>query len=242
MILNKGDHSILYPFGNFIYRGKLNEEELIWMQDFAERSRKGEDASPGLVGNIKDQRRGTPTSGNEDTLKFTEIFHTHLVNYYKHQQEKISIYLENPIEYQNHKDEDSPYIKILNNDLDTMRYHLHDGPWFNFMKANEFNPLHAHFGEISAICMVKVPDEIENELHSPDPDKKNFKAAGKLEFVGNDGSDPPYKVVSETGHVYLFPANMRHQVYPFSCDVERITCSWNYVDITMDQKMEIEYG
>ena len=35
MILNKGDHSILYPFGNFIYRGKLNEEELIWMQDFS---------------------------------------------------------------------------------------------------------------------------------------------------------------------------------------------------------------
>ena len=63
MILNKGDHSILYPFGDFIYRGKLNEEELIWMQDFAERSREGEDASSGLVGNIKDQKRGTFTSG-----------------------------------------------------------------------------------------------------------------------------------------------------------------------------------
>ena len=58
MILDKGDHDILYPFGDFIYRGKLNEDEIAWIQNLAEKSRDGSDASYGLVGNIKDQRRG----------------------------------------------------------------------------------------------------------------------------------------------------------------------------------------
>ena len=39
MILNKGDHDILYPFGDFIYRGKLNEDEIVWIQNLAEKSR-----------------------------------------------------------------------------------------------------------------------------------------------------------------------------------------------------------
>ena len=103
------------------------------------------------------------------------------------------------------------------------------------MKANEFNPLHSHNGEESAICMVKIPEEIKKELDNPKPDRKNFKSAGKLEFIGA-GNDPPYQATSETGYVYLFPNHMRHQVYPFHSDVERITSSWNYVNIRMDQK------
>ena len=85
MILNKGDHDILYPFGDFIYRGKLNEDEIVWIQNLAEKSRDGNDASDHLVGNMKDQRRPDP---NPDTQKFIKIFHPHILNYYKHLQEK----------------------------------------------------------------------------------------------------------------------------------------------------------
>ena len=241
MILDKGDHSILYPFGDYIYRGKLTKEELLWMQDLAERSRKGSDASPGLVGNIKDQRRGTPRVEDNEITKFTDIFHPHLVNYYKHSQEQVKLYVEHPAEYATHKKRGSPYLSIINSDIDTMAYNLGDGPWFNYMKANEFNPIHAHFGEVSAICMVKVPNEIKEALSNPGPEKQNFQAAGKLEFVC-ESDKAPYKVISEEGYVYLFPSTMRHQVYPFSCDVERITCSWNYSDINCEEKMEIDYG
>ena len=227
MILNKGDHDILYPFGDFIYRGKLNEDEIVWIQNLAEKSRDGNDASDHLVGNMKDQRRPDP---NPDTQKFIKIFHPHILNYYKHLQEKTKVYLENSY------DEVSGFSKFMNADLNTMRYRLQIGMWFNYMKANEFNPIHAHNGEISAICMVKIPEEIKNELKNPEPDRQNFKMAGKLEFIGGSANEAPYQVTSETGYVYLFPANMRHQVYPFHSDVERITSSWNYINIEMDQK------
>ena len=58
--------------------------------------------------------------------------------------------------------------------------------------------------------------------------------SGQLEFIhGEDGFEysGSFKVVPKTGELYLFPATLRHTVYPFTSDVERITMSFNVHNI-----------
>ena len=41
---------------------------------------------------------------------------------------------------------------------------LHEPLWVNFMKAGEWNPSHAHTGDISAcVTYLKIPKEISEE-------------------------------------------------------------------------------
>ena len=57
---------------------------------------------------------------------------------------------------------------------------------------------------------------------------------GQLEFVyADDGFNysGTYKVIPKTKQIYLFPASLRHTVYPFTSDVERVTLSFNVYNI-----------
>ena len=71
--------------------------------------------------------------------------------------------------------------------------------------------------------MIKVPKEIENEYYTH-PVDTNVRCPGYLEWVSDTGS---HKVVPKEGDIYLFDARLRHLVYPFESDVERITSSFN---------------
>ena len=57
---------------------------------------------------------------------------------------------------------------------------------------------------------------------------------GQLEFVeGTTGYMLPgsFKVIPKTGDMYIFPATLKHYVYPYSSEVERVTMSFNLFDI-----------
>ena len=99
--------------------------------------------------------------------------------------------------------------------------------WFNYMTKNEFNPLHRHTGLISAVLMIKVPEEISQE-HISIPIESNARCPGMLEWVSLNRFYRQYPV---EGEIYLFPADLQHQVYPFASDVERITASFNISEI-----------
>ena len=92
--------------------------------------------------------------------------------------------------------------------------------WFNSMFKNEWNPIHVHSTDLSAVIVLKVPKELKED-------------EGTLSFT--NGS---YRIVPELEHstqiflprekhFYLFPARLHHAVNPFTCEGERRTVSFN---------------
>ena len=117
-------------------------------------------------------------------------------------------------------------------DHKSLSFHLGNGPWINYMKKHEFNPLHTHDGTLSSVIFIDVPEEIEKEVEQWEG-KTNCPCAGALEFVHAKSftSSGHAKVIPKTGDIYIFPADMPHTVYPFSSDVIRISMSFNVFNL-----------
>ena len=102
--------------------------------------------------------------------------------------------------------------------------------WYIRSFTGDYNPLHTHGNcELTCVGFLKVPD-ISGE-------QKNEKARnnnGVLEVMGSAGySDLTFfendriGFTPEVGNWYLFPASLRHGVYPFKADGERRSISIN---------------
>ena len=127
-------------------------------------------------------------------------------------------------------------IKLYNPKNSKISYNLMQGPWINFSKKGEFNPMHNHSGKISAIIFIDVPDELEQER---DKSSYSMKSSASLEFIfGNQ-----HTIINpKTGMMYLFPSHLWHLVYPFNSDVERISMSFNVDNLFVDDKrIEMDY-
>jgi hypothetical protein len=216
MIINSDDYNILIPFGPFIYESMLTEKELRFVQTLANKSLVfNQDASSTLVGNIRKQLK--VLYNESDSTRFTELIHPHLINYLKVNNTSIDeLNLDGAQHQQN-----------LVPDYNNLQYNFGIGPWINYMKQHEFNPLHAHSGTFSGIIMIDVPEEISEEYNTY-PMNTNMRCPGELQWVQGD-----YKlnVTPKTGKLYLFPSFLKHQVYPFESNVTRITMSWNIFDL-----------
>ena len=112
--------------------------------------------------------------------------------------------------------------------------------WVNYMKSGEWNPSHAHTGKISCVTYLRVPKEIEEENEKADHTKRsNTPSAGRIEFqfgnVGMPYSSGGYIRTPQEKTIFLFPAALSHQVYPFQADTERVSVSVNF-----DDRLELE--
>ena len=100
--------------------------------------------------------------------------------------------------------------------------------WYIRSFAGDFNPIHTHPGcELTCVGFLKVPDlSEESKKNSP-----NYN--GALETLSNSGPNEAFfendriGFYPKVGNWYLFPANIRHLVYPFRCDGERRSFSIN---------------
>ena len=77
---------------------------------------------------------------------------------------------------------------------------------------------------------LKVPDLSGERKNTPHVKGSN----GVLEVLNNTGSsdnlsfeNDSIRFTPKVGNWYVFPANLRHAVYPFRCDGERRTFSIN---------------
>jgi len=199
IVSERSDHTIITPFTDYVYQSTLTEQELSFIQDLAEQSRNGEKFGKNLAGNIIEQRSGSNTTVEEQQKLFS-IFAKHVESFVKYERQEAQV----------------------------TRFGI-EALWFNYMKANEFNPLHSHRGSISGIVMVKVPLEIAEELNTNI--ETNARCPGHLEFVIGEHI---HRILPKEGQIYLFPSSVKHQVYPFSSDVERVTMSWNITEIHTD--------
>jgi hypothetical protein len=102
--------------------------------------------------------------------------------------------------------------------------------WINYMKNGDFNPIHGHFGaDLSFVLFLDVPEELikENEKNK---NNDTHGGPGTLIFLYGEISNWTQSsnvVFPKKGDMYIFPANVRHMVYPFKSNVERVSVSGN---------------
>jgi len=102
--------------------------------------------------------------------------------------------------------------------------------WINYQGPNEFNPPHSHGGALSFVIFAKIPLELRVE----NQDYKGLSAGpGGITFLYGDIEDrciTNHSVFPEEGDMYIFPAWVKHWVYPFKSDCTRISISGNVID------------
>ena len=111
----------------------------------------------------------------------------------------------------------------------TQKYEL-DALWANFQGPGDFNPPHDHGGSLSWVIFLDVPEvlKFENAQY-----KGRSAGPGGITFIYGDGpreSVTHHSFVPATGDMYIFPAWLKHWVYPFKSNCTRISVSGNVRD------------
>ena len=104
--------------------------------------------------------------------------------------------------------------------------------WYIRSFAGDYNPVHTHMNcHLTCVGYLKVPD-LSKERKKEGSNQK-YSPGGALEVVSPIGvsyslfENDRIGFVQKVGNWYLFPANIRHSVYPFKCDGERRSFSIN---------------
>ena len=212
-------YKILQPFAPMIYHGQCSEEFLKFLQDSLDPTwEEGENMSHVLAGNMEKQFKMV-----SDPATFVEYIYPHVLNYVRACHERYNEYVLEPDQYDVSKSEGVTAVK----------FDFPAAPWINFQHKHEFNPIHMHCGALSAVIMIDIPIEIEESFRESQG-KTNMPAAGLLEFVYGIGGwlhSGSHKVIPKTGDFFIFPANLKHGVYPFTVDVQRVSMSFNLIDV-----------
>jgi len=105
-------------------------------------------------------------------------------------------------------------------------------PWVNVQRKGEWNPPHIHSGDFSCIIYASVPEALKDEWKHP-TQQGNSPTGGMVEW--HYGQWAPHNITTlgpvapVEGDIFFFPAWLLHHVYPFNADVERISCSTNFI-------------
>ena len=100
-------------------------------------------------------------------------------------------------------------------------------PWINYQKKHEFIPNHIHDGTYSYTIWIDIPYDSDEEL------KEGGEHASCFQFSYTDilGATRLHQIKlnkKDNGRMLFFPAQLRHQVYPFyTSDKYRISISGN---------------
>lgn len=113
------------------------------------------------------------------------------------------------------------------------QYNIPDYAWINLMKKGEFNPLHIHDGHVSWVVWLDIPYDLQDEIKSESKQRQYYPTASMFQFVYNKLNGElsfltlPIDKTWE-GSMVMFPAYLKHQVYPFSTsDGQRISIASN---------------
>tara|TARA_B100000700_G_scaffold133424_1_gene149011 strand:+ start:359 stop:1018 length:660 start_codon:yes stop_codon:yes gene_type:complete len=216
----------VYPFGPLLYHNTISNEFHKFLLDGAQNSKRyGKDSRSKLAGNIELQRTAI-----YNPEKFSSFVEPHIRKFIKEEyetQKKLMQLFGNEDQY--YKATGFDQYKYAN--LDTqIKFDFGDGPWINFQHKGEFNPMHDHTGKISAIIFIDIPEEIAKERENSD-----YATAMSGCLLFNYDKSRRCAIGPKTKSIFLFPSNLDHTVYPFSCDVERISMSFNVYDYKVDE-------
>ena len=193
----------IQPFGPTIGKWKLRDDvfhELLQITDELIDNKDTPDINHLLVGHIKGQFE-IPVN----TLKEKNI---------------LSVFLDSALYYfenlnQLEPSTSYPFLQECNVTMEQC--------WVNSMYKHDYQPPHTHSLDLSAIVVLKIPDELK--IKKPED--------GAITFINNsmrnpqDAEEGSHVIVPEVKDFYLFPARLYHTVNPFSCEGERRTISFN---------------
>jgi len=106
--------------------------------------------------------------------------------------------------------------------------------WVNFQKRHEFNPVHWHKGVFSFVLWIDIPFANSDEIEVDSVKDAAINIPGNFQFLYQNtlGQICTHSIPADKEYNYrmiLFPATMRHAVYPFSTvDSSRISVAGNY--------------
>ena len=95
--------------------------------------------------------------------------------------------------------------------------------WVVRQFKNEYNPIHFHSGNISAVGYLKIPKNITKS-------KKRLKTNGTIDFIHGSKSflsNSLYNHNPKVGDMIIFPNYLMHTAYPFKREGERRSFSFN---------------
>ena len=95
--------------------------------------------------------------------------------------------------------------------------------WIVRQFKNEYNPIHFHSGNISAVGYLKIPKNITQS-------KKRLKTNGTIDFIHGSKSflsNSLYNHNPKVGDMIIFPNYLMHTAYPFKREGERRSFSFN---------------
>ena len=108
--------------------------------------------------------------------------------------------------------------------------------WYVRSFAGDYTPMHTHTDcELTCVGFLKVPDLSKERNKAGDSGEqfKDYSPGGSLEILNSSGSTHSHLesdvigFAPKVGNWYLFPADLRHLVYPFKGDGERRSFSIN---------------
>ncbi len=108
-----------------------------------------------------------------------------------------------------------------------------DSIWVNYQKKYEFNPIHKHNGDISFVCWIQIPYNLEEELNLENCKNSNTSRNSLFSFFY---INPFGKILTEElmidkdweRTIVFFNSKLPHTVYPFfTSDEYRISVSGN---------------
>ncbi len=187
-----------YHWGPFLYHSKITPAECKMLIKEGKKCRnKSHDYRSKLAGHFSEEYR----LENRDAI--TEWFKKYLITY-------IDGY--NYWRGKGYKPMANLYVNVY---------------WINYMKGNDFNPPHGHDGDLSFVIYPHMPKEIIKENKSY---KGTTTGPGGIAWFYGDG-DPQYidtvNMMPQTGDLFIFPASLKHWVFPFKSKAERISVSGN---------------
>ena len=112
--------------------------------------------------------------------------------------------------------------------------------WCNFQRPGDFNPPHDHADTLSFVIFLDVPDKLveENKAY-----KGRSAGPGGLTFIYGDGTREAvthHSFIPKAGDMYIFPAWLKHWVYPFKSDCTRISVSGNVVNAIKIKNLKVD--
>jgi len=164
-------------------------------QTYEEKFNQLNPANSQLIGKIKDEHSLFYDGDDESKMKRHNLFPKNVLDWFR---TAFHHYLD--------------FNKIID-------YKTHiNSIWINEMKANEYNPVHIHQGNIftglSSVMVLKLPNTYGVEYSASETPQN-----GKLQILGASSGQfakvdyqPPMKLRD----FYIFPYDMRHCVYPFN--------------------------
>jgi len=100
--------------------------------------------------------------------------------------------------------------------------------WIVSQYKHEYNPVHTHSGNFSGVIYLKLPDDMEK--HFNEETKDHYPASGLIEFSHGEKADfrsDTLMFKPTVGQMLVFPSWLKHSVYPFYCEGERRSMSFN---------------